>query len=72
MKENVKHKKEFINNLKLQNGNTEFTGMELATNDVKGIYVYEAGQDINTNYSLLLYFDDISFFYLTFRVDIRL
>ncbi len=47
-----------FDNLKMQNANEEFKGMELATNDVKGIYVYEFGQDINKNYSLLLVKED--------------
>jgi len=43
-----------IQNLKVQASNEELKVQELAINDVVGIYVYEAGQTINNNYSLLL------------------
>lgn len=37
-----------------QKANDVLKAQELTTNNVTGVYVYEAGQSINTNYSLLL------------------
>ena len=47
-----------IEHLKMQNSNEETKFQELATSNVTGVYVYEAGQTINTNYSLLLVKED--------------
>ncbi len=47
-----------IQNLKVQTSNEELKAQELSTDKVSGIYVYEAGQTINDNYSLLLVKED--------------
>ena len=47
-----------IQNSSIKSGNEELKFQELTTSNVSGVFIYEAGQTINKNYSLLLVKED--------------